>query len=108
MADDGAGGAGGGTGLQDEFTEVTATPAAPAAPAAPAEIEMPPEWMGRGAPPRPEQVRNDIESKQRQADGLRQRAQQLSEQEHRLDSDVNVANQLLAVRQDDYHELQGR
>ena len=105
MADDGAAG---GTGLQDAFTDVDAAPAAPAAPTAPAEIEMPPEWVGRGAPPRPEQVRNDIESKQHQADGLRQRAQTLSEQEHRLDSDVNVASQLLAVRQDDYRELQGR
>src|SRR5262245_41719639 len=107
MADDN----GGGTGLQDAFTDVAGAPdavtgadaaasggtSAPPAPHEPPEIEMPPEWMGRGAPPRPDSVRSDIESKQHQADGLRQRAQQLSDQEHRLDADVNVANQLLAV-----------
>jgi hypothetical protein len=94
MADDTTGG----TGLQDAFGDVVEPP----------EIEMPPEWVGRGSPPRPDNVRNDIDSKTRQATDLRSRAQQLSEQEHRLDADVNVANQLLDARTDDYRDLEAR
>ena len=66
------------------------------------------QWVGQGHPPRPQQVRDDIDSKTHQAEALRQRAQQLTEQEQKLDGDVNVANQLLSVRTEDHQQLQDR
>lgn len=51
-----------GSGLEDVFTE-DAAGTATAEPAEPPEIDMPAEWAGQGNPPRPQQVRDDIESK---------------------------------------------
>ena len=97
-----------GSGLEDVFTEAAGATTATVAPAEPPEIEMPPAWAGQGNPPRPQQVRDDIESKTHQAEALRQRAQQLTEQEQKLDGDVNVANQLLSVRTEDHQQLEDR
>ncbi|MEX1007760.1 MAG: hypothetical protein WD271_07925 [Acidimicrobiia bacterium] len=72
------------------------------------EIQMPAEWAGRGAPPRPETVRDEIASNQHRAQTLRQHAQQISEQEQRVDADANLASQLLAERTQDYKELEDR
>jgi hypothetical protein len=74
----------------------------------PAEIQMPPEWAGRGRPPRPEIVRDEIQDKQHRSEALRQHARQLDQQGQRVDADVNLANQLLAERTQDYQELQDR
>lgn len=87
---------------------VTTAAAAPAPATAPAEIEMPPVWVGQGNPPRPQQVHDDIASKQQQAEALRQRSAQLTAQEQKLDADVNVANQLLAARTEEHQQLQDR
>jgi uncharacterized coiled-coil DUF342 family protein len=82
--------------------------AAAAASAEPPEIEMPPEWARSGPPPRPQQVRDEIADKTQQAEAARQRSAKLTEQERRLDADVDVATRLLASHRQDHQELSDR